>query len=239
MQCLLCENRLDPLSYGLPTRLGKCAHCGSRPEDRELAWFLERYLRANLGEGSKVLEVWPKEAGRLARKRFLGLARYTAIDSRPHRITRSLEPPHRCLEMEVTRLAFSDHSFELVLCNGVFPFIRSDYQAMAQIHRCLKVNGVAILNVPHPLAKSQKAWEMTPENPLLYTDEYRLENGTEWLYGADYFERLEAAGFFHHSLPLLSLVNPKTASEQLFRPDAELILCFKFKDVMEKFVNQL
>jgi SAM-dependent methyltransferase len=239
MRCLLCErSAAAPGPYGIPPRLGKCPHCGSKPQHRELAFFVRKHLKDNLKEGAKVLEVGPAPAqlAHFARPEFIGPARYTAVDVR--RPAQDLAGA-RFLEMDVTRLTFSDQSFELILCNHVLSFIRSDFQAMSQIHRCLKSDGVALMNADIHLTKTRKFSEAAQEDPVLFTEDFRIENGTEWVYGEDYFERLEAAGFFHRRLPVRSFAAPAEIQEHGFRADGGLILCFKFRDSMERCLGGL
>lgn len=238
MHCLICQSTFPQFEdYGLPPRNGKCPVCGAKARHRELGWFFENYLK--FPEGSKVLEVGPSkvQAKYFVHPRFLGSAKYTGVDVRTLKHHQYLQPPHRFLEMDVTRLSFSDQSFDVILCNHVLPFIRSDYLAMSEIHRCLKPKGMAILNVAITLPKTRRASEMAAENPKVYTDEYRTENGSEWVYGEDYFERLVAAGFFYHRLGLYRLAPEATRLPQGFREDSELLLCFKFQDEMERFLE--
>jgi SAM-dependent methyltransferase len=227
MGCVLCEHSNPGFA--------PCANCGSLPRHRQLAWFVTN--KVHLPAGSKVLEIGPAAVQMKYFPRLLREARYTAVDVLPPSGAHALKPPHRFLEMEATRLTFSDQSFELILANNVFPFIRSDYQAMSQVHRCLKGKGLAILDANVSLPKTRKASEMAEENPEYYSEEFRRENGMEWIYGEDYFERLEAAGFFPYRLSVAKLAGEKIAQAQGF--SGELILCFKFRDEAEKFLGAL
>ncbi len=238
MHCLICQSSFSAfVEYGVPKRNGKCPNCGAKPRHRELAWFFGQFVK--LTKESKVLEVGPSkvQTGYFANSRFIGEAKYTGIDVRSLNHHKKLVPPHRVLEMDVTRLSFSDQSFDIILCNNVFSFIRSDYMAMSEIHRCLKPMGMAILNVSIDLPKTKRASEMAGENPKKYTEEFREENGTEWVYGEDYFERLEAAGFFYHRLKLYPLAPEEVRVTEGFREDSELFLCFKFQDEMQRFLQ--
>jgi ubiquinone/menaquinone biosynthesis C-methylase UbiE len=188
-----------------------------------------------------VLEVGPSpsQVTHFPRPQFLGEARYTAVDTRRSALHDALKVPHRFLPMDVTHMTFSDQSFDIILCQQVLPFVRSDYQAMSEMHRCLKTTGIALLNAHRPLDKTRPASEMRAENPALYSDEYLAENGNEWVYGEDYFERLEAAGFFPHELALAPWVESDFAERQLFAPSAKLVLCFKFRDQKNRFLGAL
>lgn len=240
MRCLLCQNEVQEWQeYGTPARRGKCPHCESKPRHRELAWFFERFLQFPIG--AKVLEVGPSKVmtAQFLSPRFLGEAKYTAIDTRALKHHSNIRPPHRFMSMDVTRLSFSDRCFDVILCNNVLPYIRSDYMAISEVHRCLKDQGFAMLNTAYPIEKTKRASELRQSAPDVYTEDYFHENGTEWVYGADFFERVEAAGFFHSRLNISELAGPKLSSEQYFQPADEFIFCFRLKHVMEQFLEKL
>jgi len=233
--CILCAKKIEASDSGI------CPHCGAKSIDRALAWFLKKFIRKEaLEAGFKILEVGPSPAqlSQIARSEFIGNARYTAVDLRPLPQRELLQKPHRFLEMDVTRLAFSDQSFDVIICNHVFAFIRSDYQAMAQLHRALPISGVAILNSKVVLPKSKRDSDMTKEEKLeVRSPEDRAEFGDEWVYGEDYYERLEAAGFFYHRYKIGSGLE-KLQSVGIDQEE-EFVLCFKYRDTMEEFLRRL
>lgn len=227
MSCIFCQQTEPGFS--------PCNHCGSLPRQRQVAWFVAN--KVALSQGSKVLEIGPAPVQLRYFPNLLREARYTAVDVLPPQGALALAPPHRFLEMEATRLTFSDQSFELILANHVFPFIRSDYQAMSQVHRCLKGKGVALLDAEISLPKTRKAAEMAEEDPEKFTADYRRENGTEWVYGEDYLERLEAAGFFPYRVNVAEIAGKEVADAQGF--SGTILLGFKFRDEAEKFLGAL
>jgi len=236
--CLLCARKTNfESSSG-----GICHQCGSKPRDRALAWFFKKFFRKEELTGTaKILEVGPSplQLCHFTRDEFIGSARYTAVDHRSLAQKNELRPPHRFLEMDVTRLTFSDQSFDIILCNHVFAFIRSDYQAMAQLHRCLKSSGIAILNAKVVLPKSKRATDLAKGGPGFRSLEERAEFGDEWIYGQDYFERLEAAGFFYYRYKVSSGLEPGEGQQLGIDVGDEILLCFKFRDTMEEFVRKL
>lgn len=160
--------------------------------------------------------------------RFIGEAKYTAVAPVPLPGADLLRPPHRLLQMDITRLTFSDASFDVIICNHVLPYVRSDFLAMSEVHRCLKAQGVAFLNVSVAPGKSRRAGE---GNGLPGT-------GQEWSYGEDYFERLAAAGLFVHQLPLAPLLEGQPEAAGLPESCVQ-VACFKFRDSMEAFLQRL
>lgn len=160
---------------------------------------------------SKVLDVSPTREQLSFFPEVFSPAKYTAIGKNIQ------SSKVRVLNMDATRMSFSDHCFDVILCNQVLSYIRSDYQAMSEAHRCLKANGFAMMNSTVLLSKTQKASDFFMENPKINPNP-----NLEWVYGEDYYERLEAAGFFVHRASHLN---------------RELILCFKYKDAREKFIE--
>ncbi len=99
---------------------------------------------------------------------------------------------------------------------------------MSEMHRCLKAQGIAFLNVSVHPGKSKRAGE---GNGLPGT-------GQEWSYGEDYFERLEAAGLFVQKIGLTRLL--KGLPEGVSLPEGfQQVVCFKFKDTMDSFLGRI
>ena len=236
MQCLVCKKEIDAFKeYGLPPRIGQCPHCRAKPRHRELSWFFQRFVK--LGANSEILEVGPSKVAttHFVQPQFIGQARYTSIDIRRLKHHEKLQPPHRFMEMDVTDLKFPDASLDVVIFNNALPYIREDVKAMKEIRRCLKDTGFAIMNVSLELPKTRSIAELRKEKPEIFTDEYLAENGTEWAYGDDYFDRLNSAGLFVWRFPILEFAGKKLFSEQLFRENGELFLCFCSKESCDAF----
>ena len=163
----------------------------------------------------KLLDIWPTidEVKIVSQRKIIGSGTYTGLIPRESKIEYSVDSPHRLLFMDPTRMLFSDNMFDIILCNHVFPFIRSDFMAMSEVHRVLKSDGLVFLSV------EMKAGCRTKRG---IPKKGSYQESEEWIYGQDYFERLEAAGLFVFEVPIAA------ASEKLF-------LGCKFKDTMERF----
>jgi SAM-dependent methyltransferase len=96
-----------------------------------------------------VLEIGPSRAATrfVPRRQTIGPARYTAIDldHRPHHA--HLRPPHRFQRMDAARLRFRADTFDVILCNNVLGFSAADRAILTEIRRCLKPDGVAMVDV--------------------------------------------------------------------------------------------
>lgn len=207
MGCSLCQKEGEKLAIA-----GPCSACGSLPEDRAFARFFRQY--SQLALGAKVLDVAPPRPQLVHLPAFLDGIKYTAIANVKLPGAEALKPPHRFLEMDITRYSFSDASFDAIICNNVLPYVRSDFLAMSEVHRCLKATGIAFLNVNMHSGKSTRSGEGNG----------RPGTGQEWSYGEDYFERLEAAGLFVQKVEVAG---------------TQQVVCFKFRDAMEAFLTRL
>lgn len=233
MRCPLCDQQTEgpPASAGAPGAV--CPYCGSRPTDRELAWFLKHIAAPEYG--TKILDIGPSEARFTQAARLFPDVRYTAIDRDPREGETPFVPGQRFLVMDVTRLAFSDQAFPVILAPFVLAEVRSDYMAMWELHRCLHNDGFAVLTETLFAGKTERIHEwkggaIPAENagrPLA------------WAYGEDFLERLEAAGFFVERLNLRALAGAPAAEEYAFRPVPELILGFKYGASLAKFRERL
>ena len=197
MTCLACGGRFRAFArHGLPPRRGLCPRCGAKSRHRALLIFLRGWLRPRLRAGGEVLDIGPSQPATrfVPRQRTIGRARYTAIDldERPHH--RRLRPPHRFQRMDATRLRFRDGTFDLILCNNVLPFVADDAAILREVRRCLKPDGVAMLDVDVRLARTTPAARLRRRDPRHFTAAYVAINGSHRFYGRDYPGRLRAAG---------------------------------------------
>jgi SAM-dependent methyltransferase len=172
------------LAFGLARRRNaRCPGCGSLERHRFLWLYLERTLRLLRRRGS-VLHIAPEAC---IRNRIAGRPglRYQAID---------LYRPDGGATMDATRLAFADESFDIVICSHVLEHVREDRRALAEMARVLRPGGRAVIMVPLDLRQA-----VTGESPAAVTAAERLAAfGHPYhvrICGADYGERIAAAGF--------------------------------------------
>jgi len=195
--CLACGGRFAAFTrYGLRLRPGLCPGCGSKPRHRALLVFLRRFVRPRLGDESEVLEIGPSRPATrfVPERRTIGPARYTAVDldRRPHHAR--LRPPHRFRRMDATRLRFREGTFDVILCNNVLPFAPDDTAILAEIRRCLKPDGVAMVDVHVEVERTTSAAGLRRRDPRRFTVAYVTTNGSHRFYGRDYPSRLRRVG---------------------------------------------
>lgn len=197
--CLVCDSSFSEFeSYGIPKKLGRCPNCGSKGRHRSLAIFLQR-ISEHIFEDQewKILEVGPSKSmtRNIVCERNLGKGIYTAIDIRELKHHRSLKSPHMFKQASVYEMDFAADSFDLVLCNNLLPFLSDSPKAIQEMKRCLKPNGLMLLNTPIYFDRlTRSAAELKSQDPEKYTDLFLEENGDAWEFGEDFLPQLRNLG---------------------------------------------
>jgi len=98
------------------------------------------------------------------------------------------------LRFDVQQIPLEDDTYDTIFCNHVLEHVESDHKAMQELRRILKPGGLAIMQVP-----LDPDYEVTDEDTSI-TDPVERERRIRQydhvrLYGRDYPQRLEAAGF--------------------------------------------
>lgn len=199
-------------------------------------WYLRQVIRPRLGATSEVLEVGGSRVGAqwLSAESVIGTSHYTIVDRRKLRFHARMEPPHRFMLMDVTKLDFADNSFDVILCNHTLAYVRDDHRALCEIFRCLKSDGLAMLDSSHDEQKTLSVDEYRRKHPQL-GDDYFAENGDQWVYGKDYFARIEAAGFKVRVDTLFDDRDGAFKREHGLKDHHEIIVAFKSPAGNERF----
>lgn len=227
--CSICESRIEAFGdYGLPPRWGRCPACGAKPRNRALDWFLRRIVTPSLGIGLETLEIGASRCSLEVTLRYITASRgrLTVVDVRELAYHAILRPPHRFVQMDAGGMQFRDRSFDLVLCNNVLPWIRDDVPALREIRRCLRAGGLAVLNTCHRAERTMSVTEYRALHPDL-DDDYFGENGDQWVYGDDLFDRFRAAGLWWRIDHLFAGVSREEVERFGLRPPHELVLAFR------------
>ncbi len=176
----------------------KCPRCGSLERHR-LAW-LYLTLRTDLFDRrpKRVLHIAPEQCFEGKLKARLGDGYLTA----------DLLDPHVMERMDITRIGYSDETFDVIYCSHVLEHVPDDRQALREFRRVLKRTGWAILLVPITA-------DRTFEDPTIVSPSDRLRVfGKEdhvRRYGPDYVDRLREAGFAVNVTRGSDLVSPRGA----------------------------
>lgn len=160
-----------------------CPKCLSFSRHRLISLYLKN--KTNIFSDSlKVLHIAPEY--------FL----YKTLRSSPHLeyISADLDSSLAMVKMDITSIQFEDNTFDVVLCSHVLEHIIDDQKAMRELFRVLKPGGWAILQSPIDLRRDKTFEDFNIVSPddrekaFWQSDHVRL-------YGRDYKDRLEAAGF--------------------------------------------
>jgi SAM-dependent methyltransferase len=125
--------------------------------------------------------------------------------------------------LSIEELPFDDSSCDAVICNHVLEHVADDRKAMREILRVLRPGGWALLQVPIDRERLY-----TIEDPTASALERRLRFGQHdhvRSYGADYIERLKAAGFELDSGSVRDRYNRDEVWRHGLDPDEVLHIC--------------
>ena len=104
------------------------------------------------------------------------------------------ESPSAPVKMDVQTIPFPNNSFDAIICNHVLEHVANDRQAMNELHRVLKPNGWAILQVPYSPIVGKTLEDPTCTSPKSREKQFGQSDHVR-LYGRDYVDRLKESGF--------------------------------------------
>lgn len=109
-------------------------------------------------------------------------------------VTADLESPLADLHFDVQRIPLADASFDVVICNHLLEHVADDRRALGELHRILRPGGWGILLSPVELDRETTFEDDTVTDPAERTRIFGQYDHRR-IYGADYADRLRAAGF--------------------------------------------
>lgn len=205
------------LGYG-GKKVGACWFCDSYPRTRMLKDYIEMNFSPRF-KGRKILHIAPE----IQIFKWLNVASeidYITGDKR----TEGYRYPDSVINLDITQLPFDNDSFDVVICNHVLEHVKNDFQAMSEIYRVLRAEGVAILLIP-----IDKDIRETIEEPadVTFTPEEREAHFGQFdhvrQYGLDYYDRLKSAGFEVEIIP----PNQETIAKYGLFSEEDMIICHK------------
>ncbi len=109
-------------------------------------------------------------------------------------VTADLESPLADLHFDVQQIPLADDSVDVILCNHLLEHVADDRKALCELYRILKPGGWGIL-----LSPVEADYEQTFEDDTITDPDERTRIFGQYdhrrIYGADYTDRLRAAGF--------------------------------------------
>jgi len=185
--CPWCERGfrrfLQYRAYHGPNLNTYCPGCGCFERHR-LQWLYFKN-RTNLFEARlRVLHVAPE----------YGLQKVLSSQRNLEYVGADLNSPLAAVRMDLTRMPYGNHSFDVILCNHVLEHIEDDRKAMAELCRVLSPEGWAMVLVPLDRNRSV-TFEDSEIRSCRERERYYLQSDHVRLYGRDFFDRLRKAGF--------------------------------------------
>ncbi len=161
----------------------QCPGCNSMERHR-LLWLYLRDRTKFFADQLKVLDV-ASPPGFQEKCKKLKKLDYISAD---------ISCPAAMVEMDITDIKLPANQFDCIICYHVLEHIPEDEKAMRELFRVLKVGGWAILQVPIDNNRDK-----TFEDPSVVLPDERervfLNKTHVRIYGRDYKDRLERAGF--------------------------------------------
>ena len=206
------------LPYGYGRELRQNALCpGTLSLERHrLLWLYLKRETDFFKHKLKVLHIAPEQV----------FYRYFKLFDHWDYTTVDLNSPIADIKADVCNLPFEKNSFNLILCNHVLEHIPDDRQAMSELFRVLKKGGTMIAQVP----LDEKRTKTFEDKSILKSSDRTKAFGQYdhvRIYGMDFFDRLEEAGFMVEKCEYTS----KFTSEEIIKyclPNREIIpICRK------------
>jgi len=216
--CPCCGWRLRAFTHGnysLRVRHnGYCPRCNAKSRHRRDWLFLES--KTNLfSEPLRLLHVSPKYS---LSRRFVKMPSidYVGIDL--------FDRPNTSIRVDISGIPVKCETFDALLCIHVMEHVEDDVAAIAELYRVLKPGGWAFITVPIRLDRK------TYEDPTITAPEDRLlhfgEEQHARIYGLDFPDRLESAGF-DVQLDLAQDLDRSTSEEYGLFADENVFYCTK------------
>ncbi|MCW3466436.1 class I SAM-dependent methyltransferase [Chitinophaga nivalis] len=205
VHCPCCNSSFSRfLPTGVNRRPAQCPRCRSNERDRALWLYLDRHPDF-IRPGKKLLHIGPETLFYNRFKKVKGL-HYTPADKFVKMFERCY--PKDTLFLDIVDMPeIPDNTYDVILCSHVLEYIREDDQAMRELFRVLKPDGIAQIQVP-----IKPGLKVTHEDDTITTAAERAavfgDPGHIRFYGADYESKLLAQGFETAFTPFPQLFAP-------------------------------
>ena len=214
--CPCCRWRFRRfLPYGVNQRANAlCPNCGSLERHRLLWLYLKN--RTDLFQRShRMLHIASEPIFARMFQRLPALTYFTA----------DLNSQSVSVRLDITNVAYKDNSFDVVLCNHVLEHVENDRKAMTELWRVLRPGGWAIINSPIDLERAETFEDWSIKSPVDRERAFGQRDHVR-LYGRDYKERLQKAGFAVKVDRYIRELDPYVVRKHGL-PDEEIYFCTK------------
>ncbi len=183
--CPCCNGRFRRfMPYGvIPRSNAMCPKCYSLERHRLLMLYLKN--RTNIFKVNlRMLHFAPEDT----------FQRIFKTCSNIDYVSADLDAPNAMLKMDITNILFKNEVFDVILCSHVLEHVEDDKRAIREMFRVLKKGGWAIIQSPVENNRRRTHEDLAIRTPKDRRKYFGLDNHVR-IYGLDYKQRLEDAGF--------------------------------------------
>ncbi|HEY5531326.1 MAG TPA: methyltransferase domain-containing protein [Candidatus Anoxymicrobiaceae bacterium] len=216
LTCPCCGGRFRRFkAYGAVKRPNSmCPRCRSFERHRLIWLFLEQKTGFFTDE-LKVLHFAPEF---WFRRIFGRLPRMTYV-------TVDLRSPLADLKADITDVPCDSEEFDVILCVHVLEHVQDETRAVSEVLRILKPGGWAIISVPVDAGR-ETTYEVETSSGAERLKAYGKTDHVR-VYGRDFQERLESAGFIVTREDYAAELGPDAVRKYALNPSSSIYLCTK------------
>lgn len=204
--CPICKSsfkKFDEFGMVIKRPNARCHNCHSLERHRLLFLYLNSNfnLFKNNSESFKVLHFAPEKVfyNFFDKKEDV---EYTPCDLVPELF--NYHGNSKILKVDITKIPYSNETFDFVLCNHVLEHVPDDILAMSELYRIMKQGGNGILQVPIDYSR---AVTFEDDSVVLPEDREKVfgQDDHVRIYGSDYIKRLRNTGFIVDEIDCTSM----------------------------------
>jgi len=161
-----------------------CPFCLCRDRERLIFLFIKLRKLLDSERTIKLLHVAPE----------INLRKFIKKNSNVDYVDGDINVLRGKIKMDLRDIKYSDNYFDAIICNHVLEHIKEDRRAISELCRVLKPGGWAILQTPISAVLKRTFEDQDAKTPSERARIYGHEDHVR-IYGKDYKNRLEKAGF--------------------------------------------
>lgn len=217
--CVVCSSKLHMFYPFNHRHFARCPFCNSLERHRLLWYFLENEMQGFFLSPIKLLHIAP-EKNFFSMFSSISNIEYVPADLSPNKY------PGGTIKMDCTDIQYPNNTFDAIIANHVLEHIPDDARAMRELYRVLKPFGWAILNVPLEIGMSQTDEDASLTNPRTRLERFGQSDHFR-LYGKDYLQRLQKAGFNVRLVDYFETMDNFETFKYGFKKNKPLVFCRK------------
>jgi len=185
-------------------------------ERHRLMWLVLKQKTSFFTEPTKLLHVAPE---------YCFLKIFRNMDNLEY-TTADLNSPWADIHMDVHEIPMEDNSFDAIICNHVLEHVDDDAKVMSEFVRVMKPGGWGIFQVPIDMSRAETLEDPSITDPKEREKIYWQEDHVR-LYGRDYPQKLEAAGFKVEPISMMEEIDPELVRKYALSPGEIVYFCTK------------